>query len=90
MIYYHEIDPELTKQMKTMVLTEQHHQHKLDDKYLDKDFVLRRWGQFLAFLLCSIALGGGFYTVLQGFEIGGTVIASLGLGGIVAQFLKKR
>lgn len=87
--YYHEIDPDLTSQMKKMVLKEQEHQHDLDKIYLQKDFSLKRTGQILAFLLCVIALVGGFWTVLQGFEVGGTIIAALGLGGIVAQFLKK-
>ena len=88
--YYHEIDPDLTSQMKQMVLEEQKHQHHLDEKYLEKDFRLRSKGQILAFIISIIALVGGFYTVLQGFETGGTIIASLGLGGIVAQFLKRR
>lgn len=74
--------------MKKMVLKEQEHQHNLDKDYLEKDFSLKKMGQILAFLLCVIALVGGFWTVLQGFEIGGTIIAALGLGGIVAQFLK--
>jgi len=72
-----------------MVLKEQEHQHELDKIYLQKDFSIKRTGQVLAFLLCVIALVGGFWTVLQGFEVGGTIIAALGLGGIVAQFLKK-
>lgn len=87
--YYHEIDPDLTAQMKKMVLKEQDHQHEMDKTFLEKDYSLKRTGQFLAFFLCIIALMGGFWTVLQGFEIGGTIIAALGLGGIVAQFLKK-
>lgn len=75
--------------MKQMVLEEQKHQHRLDEKYLDKDFGLKRWGQVLAFILSVIALLGGFYTVLQGFETGGTIIGAIGLGGIVGQFLKR-
>jgi len=88
--YYNETDPDLTAQMKKMVLQEQKHQHRLDEKYLNKDFSLRRWGQVLAFILSVIALLGGFYTVLKGFETGGTIIGSIGLVGIVGQFLKRR
>jgi len=88
--YYHEIDPDLTTQMKKMVLEEQKHQHKLNEQYLNKDFGLRKWGQMLAFVLCVIALLGGFYTFLQGFELGGTIIGAIGLIGIVGQFLKRR
>lgn len=81
--YYNKIDPDLTMQMKKMVLQEHKHQHRLDEKYLDKDFGLRRWGQVLAFVLSTIALLGGFYTVLKGFETGGTIIGAIGLVGIV-------
>ncbi|CAD5285282.1 MULTISPECIES: DUF2335 domain-containing protein [unclassified Imperialibacter] len=88
--YYNEIDPDLTGQMKRMVLEEQKHQHNLDEKHLDKDFLLRRTGQVFAFILCMIALIGGFYTVLQGFEIGGAIIGAVGLAGIVGQFLRRR
>lgn len=88
--YYNKIDPDLTAQMKQMVLKEQKHQHRLDEKYLDKDFGLRRWGQILAFILSVLALLGGFYTVLQGYETGGTIIGAIGLSGIVGQFLKRR
>jgi len=60
--YYHEIDPDLTTQMKKMVLEEQRHQHKLDEQYLNKDFGLRRQGQMLAFVLCIMALQGFNFT----------------------------
>jgi len=88
--YYHEIDPSLTDQMKKMVLLEQDHQHKMDEKVIDKEYSMRSRGQVLAFVICLIALVGGFWTVLQGFEIGGTIIGALGLTGIVGQFLKSK
>jgi uncharacterized membrane protein len=87
--YYNEIDPDLTTQMKKMAAKEQDHQHDMDKRILDKEFSLRRVGQILAFSICIVAIVGGFYTVLQGHETGGTIIASIGLVGIVGQFLKK-
>ncbi len=87
---YHHIDPELTSQMKEMVYKEQEHQHKMDDEYMLKEYSLRERGQYLAFGVFILVIGLGAFTIYQGFEWGGAVITSLGVGGIVAQFLKKR
>lgn len=87
---YHVIDPDLTRQMKEMVLKEQTHVQELDKRTLTLEYNLRKRGQVLAFsvFVAVVALGG--YTIYTGFELGGTIITTLGVGGIVAQFLKKR
>lgn len=87
---YHEIDPELTRQMKDMVLKEQAHQHDLDYKYMENDLKIRLKGQWFAFAVYILVVGLGAYTIFRGFEWGGVVITSLGVVAIVAQFLKRR
>lgn len=88
--HYHDIDPSLTDIMKKMVVDEQKHQHKMDEKYLEKDFNLRKRGQYLAFSVFVLVVALGAFTIYQGFEWGGAVITALGVGGIISQFLKRR
>lgn len=88
--HYHSIDPALTDLMKKMVVDEQEHQHKMDEKYLDKDFSLRQRGQWFAFGIFILVVALGAFAIYKGFEWGGTIITALGVGGIVSQFLKRR
>jgi len=88
--HYHDIDPTLTDLMKEMVKQEQIHQHKMDEKYLEKDFVLRKRGQWFAMTVYVLVVSLGGFTIYKGFEWGGAIITALGVGGIIAQFLKKR
>ena len=88
--HYHDIDSSLTDLMKEMVKEEQIHQHKMDEKYLEKDFVLRKRGQWFAMALYVLVVSLGGFAIYKGFEWGGTLITALGVGGIIAQFLKKR
>lgn len=88
--HYHDIDPSLTDLMKKMVEKEQKHQHEMDKLYLDKDFALRKRGQWFAIFVYVLVVGLGAFTISKGFEWGGTIITALGVSGIIAQFLKKR
>ena len=88
--HYHEIDPSLTTLMKEMVVKEQEHQHKMDEKYLDKDFLLRKSGQWFAFLVFVLVIGLGGYSIFIGQVWVGALISSTGVVGIIAQFLKRR
>lgn len=88
--HYHDIDPSLTDLMKKMVLDEQKHQHKMDEKFLEKDFGFRKRGQWFAFGIYILVIGLGAYSIYRGFEWGGTIITSLGVAGIISQFLRKR
>lgn len=88
--HYHEIDPELTSLMKEMVKKEQEHQHEMDKRFMDKDFILRKRGQWFAFVIFGFVVALGAFTIYKGFEWGGTIITTLGVGGIISQFLKKR
>lgn len=87
---YHEIDTELTDLMKSMVKAEQTHHHKMDEIHLDKEFNLRQRGQWFALIIYVFVIGLGGFAIYLGFEWGGTIIASLGVSGIIAQFLKRR
>ncbi len=87
---YHEIDSDLTNQMKQMVLKEQEHQHTMDEKYLQREYTLRERGQYLAFGVFVLVILLGAYTIYRGFEWGGAVITTIGVGGIITQFLKRR
>lgn len=87
---YHKIDPSLTDLMKKMVVDEQKHQHKMDTRFMEKDFTLRKSGQWFAFLVFLSVVGLGTYAIYNGLEWGGTVITALGVCGIVTQFLKRR
>jgi uncharacterized membrane protein len=86
--WYHEIDPDLTTVIKRMAEKEQEYAHARDAVVIEKTFKQRRVGQIFALIVAIGAMIGGFYTVLQGYEAGGTIIAALGVGGIVGQFLK--
>ncbi len=88
--HYHEIDPSLTDLMKKMVVDEQKHQHRMDEKFMDKDFSLRQRGQWFAFAIFVSVVILGAYTIYMGFEWGGTVITAFGVTGIITQFLKSR
>tara|TARA_Y100000588_G_C14217968_1_gene909725 strand:+ start:769 stop:1191 length:423 start_codon:yes stop_codon:yes gene_type:complete len=87
---YQEIDPGLTDQMKEMARKEQDHQHRMDKLLLEKEFTLMSRGQILAFLVFSLVVGLGAFSIYLGFEWGGAIITALGVTGIITQFLKKR
>jgi len=88
--HYHHIDPSLTDLMKQMVINEQEHKHRMDEKFLEKDFRLRSKGQWFAFSIFVLVVGLGGFAIYSGFEWGGAIITALGVSGIMAQFLKKR
>ena len=87
---YHEVDTNLTDLMKTMVKDEQAHKHKMDVIHLDKEFKLRQRGQWFALIIYAFVIVLGGFAIYSGFEWGGTIIASLGVSGIITQFLKRR
>lgn len=88
--HYFDIDPTLTDLMKEMARKEQEHQHKMDERFLDKDFSLRKRGQWFALAVYFLVVGLGSFAIHKGFEWGGTIITALGVTGIIAQFLKRR
>ncbi len=73
-----------------MVIDEQKHQHKMDEVFLSKEFSLRKRGQWFAFFVYILVIGLGAFAIHKGFEWGGTIITSLGVVGIISQFLKRR
>ncbi|WP_318310419.1 DUF2335 domain-containing protein [Flagellimonas crocea] len=88
--HYHDIDPSLTDLMKQMVVDEQKHQHRMDERFMDKDFKLRKSGQWFAFFVFLAVVALGAYSVHMGFEWGGAIITAFGVTGIVTQFLRRR
>jgi uncharacterized membrane protein len=87
--HYQDIDPSLTDLMKKMVVEEQKHQHKMDERFLEKDFSIRQRGQWFAFGIYFLVVSLGAYAIYQGFEWGGTIITALGVSGIISQFLRR-
>lgn len=86
--HYHEIDPDLTSQMKEMVKQEQSHQHKYNFEELNKSFVLRKRGQWFGFAILCIIVGAGIYISITLSVWPGTLLSMSGAAGIIAQYLK--
>jgi uncharacterized membrane protein len=47
-------------------------------------------GQIFAFIIAIVAIFGGVYTALQGYQTAGSIISAIGLTGIVSHFIQGR
>lgn len=79
-----------------MAEKEQHHRHALEMKELKAnvsfargDHILMFVGQICALLITLSFIFAGGYLVLQGSQLAGVFVSSIGIVGIVTAFLKR-
>jgi len=94
---YDDIQPGFAERIVSMAESESAHRHELERKALDadikgteKEFLERRIGQILAFLIVIIMAGIATYLAVIGREIAASVFGGPAIAAIVGAFLTRR
>lgn len=84
---YNEIIPDAANRILKMAESQASHRQDLES-YVVKTNARRAYlGVVCAFIICMTTTLCGFYLVLNGFSIAGTVFTGLGLTGLAATFI---
>ena len=84
---YNEIVPDAANRILKMAESQASHRQNLES-YVVKTNAQRAYlGVACAFIICMTTTLCGFYLVLKGFSIAGTVFTGLGLSGLAATFI---
>jgi uncharacterized membrane protein len=95
---YNEIDPSFAERIVCMAENQAAHRQEQEKKELEAGIECEKWrvkaqgvsalaGLVSGFILCSVALGGGIWCVLKGYQFGGGFIGGGGLIGLAAVFV---
>lgn len=94
---YEDIQPGFAERIVHMAESESAHRHELERRALDadidatkKEFLERRIGQILAFLIVIIMAGIATYLAVIGREITASVFGGPAIAAIVGAFLSRR
>jgi uncharacterized membrane protein len=82
---YSEIIPNGAERIMAMVEKQSEHREKLESRVVNGNVASQTRGSWFAFILCLVALVGGFYLILQGKSVAGlvSIIGSVGvIGGV--------
>jgi len=94
---YEQVHPGLIKEIIDLTKIQNEHRRQLENKNLEaqvrhqeKRDSEAKIGQWFAFIISLIAIGGSIYTATQGYEGAASVIGAVGLTGLVARFINGR
>lgn len=94
---YEQVQQGLVEKIIQMTESQANHRRELESRHLDAQIkhqdrrnLEANLGQVFAFLIALIAIVGGVYTALKGYEAAGSIIGAAGLGTIVAAFIAGR
>lgn len=73
-----------------MAIDEQKYSHSRDNKLIEESFRVKRRGQDFALTIALVAIIGGIFCILNGFQIAGSIVSGVGLSGLVSEFLGRR
>jgi uncharacterized membrane protein len=73
-----------------MAEKESEHRHKKEDKALNGMIWNERLGMLCAFILSLLLIVGGFYVVLKGNTVGGTILTGMPIAVIAIAFIRGR
>jgi uncharacterized membrane protein len=82
---YSDIIPNGAERIMAMAEKQSEHREKLEARVVNGNVAAQTRGSWFAFILCLVALVGGFYLILQGKSAAGlvSIITSVGvIGGI--------
>lgn len=85
---FENVQPGAADRIIKMAENEAAHRHSIERSGQRSFIMSERIGMFCALLICFLALGGGFYCILKGHPIAGTVTTSTPIAVIAAIFIQ--
>src|SRR5690606_29631697 len=83
---YNDVLPGLANRIVVMTESQSAHRQKIENKKINFRFL----GQVFAFVICMTAIITGFFLILRGYHIEGSIFSGTGLAAILAVFLVER
>lgn len=83
---YQRLYPNAAERIINNGIAESEHRRKMEEKYLEKEFAERKWGQVLGFLLALLMVSAGIFLIYTGQTIVGSVLSGVTALGLVGLF----